>query len=316
VALEHKRAADVGCLAETCEETRHRRRLFQPLEATPVTVRDIIHAIFGSRLNKAPAMKQAVVVLWFVKMLKVMWKRASPCAPRMVAFAALWLGFTIAANDLGAYGNAPDIDPAVPVHPALEPYQRPRGPAPSLGRRLATDTPIWRTTTLGTYTTIDAVRNALDVKRIHVGDTAKEILDRPAFKLSKTKLDARLVVLAVSELGFDERGASLADIYARARQLGLKLCPAEVGPQLRLQYLRQPLGEFLHIAMEPIAGDGGEPADLTVANGGAGLILVGGEARPNLIMPSVMRFVFVGAFIDEKRMEISKKHDANLPPAH
>jgi hypothetical protein len=72
-----------------------------------------------------------------------------------------------------------------------------------------------------------------------------EILGRPAFNLSKMRRDARLVVLAVSELGFEEDGVSLADIYARARQLGFELCPAEVGPQLRLQYLNQPLGELL-----------------------------------------------------------------------
>jgi hypothetical protein len=56
----------------------------------------------------------------------------------------------------------------------------------------------------------------------------------------------------------------------------------------------QPLGEFLHIAMAPIAGYAGEPTDFTVANGGAGLILIGSDAYPNLIMPSAMRFVFIG----------------------
>jgi hypothetical protein len=86
----------------------------------------------------------------------------------------------------------------------------------------------------------------------------------------------------------------LADIYARARQLGFELCPAEVGPQLRLQYLNQPLGEFLHIAMAPIARYSGEPIDFTIANGGAGLILIAGDAHPNFIMLSTMRFVFIG----------------------
>jgi hypothetical protein len=119
------------------------------------------------------------------------------------------------------------------------------------------------------------------------------MLGRPAFNLSKMRRDAPLVVLAVSELGFEDESASLAHIYARARQLGFELCPAEVGPHLRLRYLDQPLGEFLHIAMAPIAGYGGEPTDFTVANGGAGLILIAGYADPNFIMPSTMRFVFI-----------------------
>jgi hypothetical protein len=46
---------------------------------------------------------------------------------------------------------------------------------------------------------------------------------------------------------------SLHDIYARAVALGFELCPAEVGPTLRLNYLDQPLGEFLRIAMQSVS---------------------------------------------------------------
>jgi hypothetical protein len=190
--------------------------------------------------------------------------------------------------------RAQGIDLAVAAAPSVKVHHGPRVRVPSLGGKPTSDIPIWRTATLGTYKTIAALRDALHANRIDVGDTADEILGRPAFNLSKMTRDARLVVLAVSELGFEEEGASLADIYARARQLGLELCPAEVGPELRLQYLNQPLGEFLHIAMAPIAGYGGEPTDFTVANGGAGLLLIAGYADPNFVMPSTMRFVFIG----------------------
>jgi hypothetical protein len=76
-------------------------------------------------------------------------------------------------------------------------------------------------------------------------------------------------------------------------QLGLELCPAEVGPQLRLEYLNQPVGEFLHIAMRPVATYRGDLVDLTVANGGAGLILIGGDGSPELNLHSNVKFVFV-----------------------
>ena len=42
------------------------------------------------------------------------------------------------------------------------------------------------------------------------------------------------------------------------------LCPAEVGPELRLHYRNQPVGEALNIAMKPIATYGGESHDLGV----------------------------------------------------
>ena len=212
----------------------------------------------------------------------------------LIVVSASVLAFSAVAdaNELRAV-RAQGIDRAVAATPVVEVHHGPRVSVPPLGGKTTADIAIWRTATLGTYKTIDALRDALDAERIHVGDSADEILGRPAFKLSKIRRDRHLVILAVSELGFEEEGASPVDIYARARQLGFELCPAELGPQLRLQYLNQPLGEFLHIAMAPIALYGGEPADFTVANGGAGLILIAGYADPNFIMPSTMRFVFV-----------------------
>jgi hypothetical protein len=55
----------------------------------------------------------------------------------------------------------------------------------------------------------------------------------------------------------------------------------------------QPLGESLHIAMAPVVTDEGDVVDLSVAIGGAGLLLIGGDARPDLIVPPTIRFVFV-----------------------
>jgi hypothetical protein len=213
----------------------------------------------------------------------------------LIVVSASVLAFSVIADaDELRPARAQGIDLAGAATPSVEVDHDPRVRIPSLGGETIAGVPIWRTVTLGTYETVDALRGALHAERIRVEDTADELLSRPAFNLSKTRRDARLVVLAVSELGFQEEGVSLADISARARQLGFELCPAEVGPQLRLQYLKQPLGEFLHIAMAPIARYGGEPTDFTVANGGGGLILIAGDAHPKFIMPSTMRFVFIG----------------------
>jgi hypothetical protein len=62
---------------------------------------------------------------------------------------------------------------------------------------------------------------------------------------------------------------------------------------LRLDYLDQPLGEFLHIAMRPVARYTEELVDFTVGNAGAGLILVGNNGHPDVMLPGAVRFVFV-----------------------
>ena len=98
--------------------------------------------------------------------------------------------------------------------------------------------------------------------------------------------------MSAAELGFQTNTASLADIYARARQLGFGLAAAEVGPQLRLQYFDQPIGEFLIIGMEPIRTWEGEPIILNVANGGAGLILTGQDGSADAQISVASRFVF------------------------
>jgi len=117
--------------------------------------------------------------------------------------------------------------------------------------RGAYETPIWKTITLGTYRNANLLREALDSVRwgidkvtgvkaagraspappiyddgpmtpfCHLENLAKEIIGRPAFALSRTRTEVDLVVLSVFELGFGKQGASLKDIYTRAKSLGL-----------------------------------------------------------------------------------------------
>lgn len=159
---------------------------------------------------------------------------------------------------------------------------------------IALETSIWKTITVGGFKGVNAIRQAMEAApcRILVGDDADEILGRPAFPFIKTPVELDLVVLSVFKLGFSDR-ASLHDIYDRAVAQGFELCPAEVGPALRLNYLDQPLGEFLHIAMRPVARYTGELVDFSVGNAGAGLILIGGDGHPEVMLSGAERFVFI-----------------------
>jgi hypothetical protein len=150
---------------------------------------------------------------------------------------------------------------------------------------------IWRRITLGTYKGVNAYRDALDAAKIKIGDAADEILGRPAFPYASTITDLELVLLSAADLGVESE-SSLADVYNRARQVGLQLCPAEAGPQLRLAYRDQPRGEALHIAMEPIATYRGDPTILALANWGSGLLLIGSDGRSESMVHRKSRFVF------------------------
>jgi len=150
---------------------------------------------------------------------------------------------------------------------------------------------IWQTITLG-HMGVDAYRRALHLAGIKIGDAADEILGRPAFPFVTMKTDVELVLLSAADLGVESE-SPLSDVYKRARQVGLELCPAEVGPQLRLDYRNQPLGEALNIAMQPVATYNGEPTILALANfTPSGLLLIGSDGRSEFMVPSTFRFVF------------------------
>jgi hypothetical protein len=163
---------------------------------------------------------------------------------------------------------------------------------PAVGVRSLADTPVWKRITLGAYKGVNSLRTALDAARVRVGDSADEVLGRPAFRFSPEKSDVDLVLVSVAELGFSN-GAPLADIHRRAGEVGLELCPAEVAPLLRLAYTNQPMGEFLNVAMRPIATYAGELVALSIANAGTGPLLIGGDGRPELVMNRMAKLVFV-----------------------
>ncbi|UWU75401.1 hypothetical protein N2603_36015 [Bradyrhizobium huanghuaihaiense] len=171
-----------------------------------------------------------------------------------------------------------------------------KGAPPARGARTsfrsAADVPMWKRITVGTFADLAALRRAMSALGCGVGSSADEIVGRPSFILSEKKTEVELVVVSPAELGFEGKTATLGNIYARAQLLGLQLAPAKVAPQLRLQYLDQPIGEFLIMAMEPIRTWAGEPIILTVANGGASLILIVQDGSDDLEVPVMSHFVF------------------------
>ncbi|UWU72378.1 hypothetical protein [Bradyrhizobium sp. NC92] len=187
-------------------------------------------------------------------------------------------------------------------------------PASEQPIRSARDVATWKTITIGTFANSLTLRNDLASKGCSVGGQAAEILARPAFTVSSQKTNVELVHLSPAQLGFTFDTVTLANVYARAQQVGLKLAAAEVGPQLRIQYFDQPVGEFLIIGMEPIKTWSGEPIILNVANGGAGLILIGQDGRAEADIPVTSRFIFVRSHQPAASSEVVGSVAAFLPP--
>ncbi|OGE44067.1 hypothetical protein A3B45_05235 [Candidatus Daviesbacteria bacterium RIFCSPLOWO2_01_FULL_39_12] len=115
---------------------------------------------------------------------------------------------------------------------------------------------------------------------INIYEYAQQMIDSPDFTTLPQKDDIDLVRLTVQDLGL--KGTPTTDeVYAKAGELGLDLCPAEVGPHLRLKDTNQPLGEWYFIGMKQIADRVGYPGVFYLARDGDGLWLSDGWARPD-----------------------------------
>lgn len=143
---------------------------------------------------------------------------------------------------------------------------------------------------LHTSPEIDSKRSAITVlgsNGIYTSHYAEDLLDKTEF--SHEGKIYNLVQFTVGQLGFP-RGATTEEIYAKAEELGLELCPAEVGPQLRLQYLGK---DWKLIAMKQITGRDGVPDVFSLVSGDAGLRLDGDDARPAFGWHGINKFVFL-----------------------
>ncbi len=152
--------------------------------------------------------------------------------------------------------------------------------------------PAWKTITLGTHKNVKDLRKALDQSGYRLSGWASDILGKRVFQLAKEETEVNLVKVSVKDLGF-VKATTYQEICYKARELGLHLCPAEVGPALRLQYPDQPAGEWLTVAMEPITGSGGGPGLFRVDHGEDGRWLDTDWGGPGGVWRPGCQFVFV-----------------------
>lgn len=120
-------------------------------------------------------------------------------------------------------------------------------------------TVLW-TLELGRYRTGNEYFDALEAAELatyrHKPDEdnlRSSLVNNPQFSCAQEGTRVDLAVLSVGEDFGYKKGACWGELNRKRKNFGLKMCPAEVGPALRLAYQVQPCGEEneLQIAMEP-----------------------------------------------------------------
>ncbi len=157
---------------------------------------------------------------------------------------------------------------------------------------------VWMTLKLGPGFNADDFRKAMEGNGMKITFQANEILNTPMITGTSevtmvtegTEID--LVLVTVAELGF-KSGATRQDIYKRAQELGLELCPAAVALELRLQYNNQPCrcGPVL-IAMYPVSTETDQEI-FCMEHGNTGLRLNSTHGDSHHHWDAFCRWVFV-----------------------
>ena len=129
---------------------------------------------------------------------------------------------------------------------------------------------------------------ALIEKNIEISGYAQNLLDAPDFVTLPSGEQCALVRLSVSDLGFPN-GATTDEIYNRADEWGLELCPPETGPALRLA---TDSPDWMVIGMKQITDQGGGPSVFDLPRLGGGLWLGTLVAEPAYRWSAYDRFVF------------------------
>lgn len=85
----------------------------------------------------------------------------------------------------------------------------------------------------------DALRLRLLAADVHMNAYAERLFADPRFCTASESSRVHTAELTVADLGLPHGGTFL-DITTHARAVGLELCPLELGPWLRMQFVEQP----------------------------------------------------------------------------
>lgn len=136
----------------------------------------------------------------------------------------------------------------------------------------------------------DELRAAMRSHGICIDDVANDLLSRSLTR--RTELQVGIIAPFTGELGFTA-GAFQKDIYRRVLELGGGICPGDLGPQFRVEHLKQPLGGNFTIGMEPIRDSLNKKRLFRVGHDGHGLVLGADRGEPDDFWSPWSRWIFL-----------------------
>lgn len=99
--------------------------------------------------------------------------------------------------------------------------------------------------------TREQLLSELEENKMGVAVIAKEMILKPEFTTLPNPEILYTVEIPVEGLGLNE-SPTTDEIYKKALSIGLDLCPAELGPHLRLAYKNQEIDDEIYLAMKQI----------------------------------------------------------------
>ncbi len=89
-----------------------------------------------------------------------------------------------------------------------------------------------------------------------------------------------IIIIKIRDLGFTSNPTK-DEVYKKAKELGLEICPPQIGPEYRLKYRDQIMNNWVFIGMEPIIDQGGYSRVFSVGHDGGDLVLDASWAVPS-----------------------------------
>lgn len=140
---------------------------------------------------------------------------------------------------------------------------------------------VLMTIKLGTHKSVNDLIQSLKEGGYHLSESQFGGGTQDAIKgvsLATSETEVTLHTATVKELTGDD-DSTISDTDEAILSHGYALCPAEVGPQLRLQYPTQPQNEILIMAMKPLVVSGYQRL-FRVCHDGGGLCLQTDAGQP------------------------------------